>query len=87
MPASVAQWGERRITAPTGGESPGSSRSARWLFAPGGGGGWPAVSGSDRITGQMKSVSSTLNFAVFPEFPDRAVEVKTCATSLAYRGF
>ena len=35
--ASAAQWGERRI-APAGGEGPGSSRSARSLFAPGGDG-------------------------------------------------
>ena len=29
----MAQWGERRIAAPTGDESPGSSRSTRSLFA------------------------------------------------------
>ena len=51
----------------------------------------PAVSGSGRVTGHMKSVNgdrgramtgvdghvkrSTLNSAVYPEFPDRAAEV------------
>ena len=56
-PASIAQWGERRVTAPTGGGSPVSSRSARSLFAPGRDGLRSPVSGSGRITGQLKSVS------------------------------
>ena len=38
LSAPIAQSGERRIDALTGGESPGSSRSARSLFAPGGDG-------------------------------------------------
>ena len=29
---------------------------------------------------------SLLNYAVYPEFPDRTVEVRTCATSYASRG-
>ena len=51
LPASIAQWGERRIAVPTGSES--LAPRARYLLPAG----WPAVSGSGRITGQMKPVS------------------------------
>ena len=58
--------------------------------------GWPAAGGSGRTEGQLTSVSgedrvrlcghvklSLLNPAEYPEFPDRTVGVRTCATSFA----
>ena len=58
--------------------------------------GWPAAGGSGRAEGQLTSVSrggpcpamgyvklSLLNSADYPEFPDRTVGVRTCATSYA----
>ena len=88
LPASVAQSGERPTAEPTGSESPVRAASrARYLLLAGmvfdqwQRSHYRPEEVSER-GGPCPALRGTLN-AVDPEFPDRAVEVRTCATSTA----